>query len=93
MNAINSRPEGRGRARKTASIVLTAAVVGLVLGGMAGGSDRKIIGVAGGDNYLYRVYDDGSVDFLQVNSQIKSVRGIPGWQPIQIDPDLRGPNR
>lgn len=41
-----------------------------------------------GDNRLYRIWDDGSVDYLIVDFAHGSVEGIPGWARVHIDPSL-----
>jgi len=72
---------------KRTAIAIGAGTLALCLIGMQN-SGKKIIGVSGGDSYIYRVYDDGSIDFIQADNQIKSVRGIPNWQEIPIDRSL-----
>jgi len=72
---------------KRTAIAIGAAAIALCLVGMQA-SGKKIIGVSGGDSYIYRVYDDGSIDFIQADNQIKTVRGIPNWQEIPIDRTL-----
>ncbi|MBX3378661.1 MAG: hypothetical protein KF805_01080 [Phycisphaeraceae bacterium] len=76
---------------KRTAIAMGAGALALCLIGQAQG--RKIIGVSGGDSYIYRVYDDGSIDFIQADNQVKSPRGIPNWQPIPIDLDLKRQQR
>lgn len=39
---------------------------------------------AGGDR-LYRIWDDGRIDFLIADFADGSNEGIPGWAPLQID--------
>lgn len=77
--------------------VAACAVAGFVaLGGLNaqnGQGAKKVIGVSGGDTYIYRVYDDGSIDFIQADGSIKSPKGIPNWVAIPIDPDLKRQTR
>ena len=42
---------------------------------------------AGGDR-LYRIWDDGRVEYLEVDLANGSVEGIPGWAPVHIDHKL-----
>lgn len=42
---------------------------------------------AGGDR-LYRVWDDGRIEYLIVDFAHGSVEGVPGWAPLQIDHSL-----
>ncbi len=72
---------------KRTAIAIGAGSLALCLVGMQN-SGKKIIGVSGGDSYIYRVYDDGSIDFIQADNQIKTVRGIPNWAEIPIDRSL-----
>lgn len=72
---------------KRTAIAIGAGALALCLVGMQN-SGKKIIGVSGGDSYIYRIYDDGSIDFIQADNQIKTVRGIPNWQEIPIDRSL-----
>lgn len=47
-----------------------------------------IVGVCGGDRFLFRVYDDGAVHFLDLKAA-KTVEGIAGWTPLPIDHNRR----
>jgi len=71
---------------KRTAIAIGAGALALCLVGQTAG--RKVIGVSGGDSYIYRIYDDGTIDFIQADNQIKSPRGIPNWQEIPIDRSL-----
>lgn len=42
---------------------------------------------AGGDR-LYRIWDNGAIEYLIVDFANGSVEGIPGWAPIHIDESL-----
>lgn len=42
---------------------------------------------AGGDR-LYRVWDNGTIEYLIVDFANGSVEGIPGWARVQIDNSL-----
>ncbi|MGH7242022.1 MAG: hypothetical protein ACREJD_01220 [Phycisphaerales bacterium] len=69
---------------------IAAVAGGLAIGvaGLQSEPAKKVVGVSGGDSYIYRVYEDGSIDFIQADNQIKSPRGIPNWQQIPIDRGL-----
>ncbi|MBS0189314.1 MAG: hypothetical protein JSS51_14715 [Planctomycetes bacterium] len=77
---------------RRSAVTMGAAATVLALGAW-NADPKKVIGVSGGDNYIYRVYDDGSIDFIQADNQVRSARGIPSWQPIPIDPSLPRQNR
>jgi hypothetical protein len=69
---------------------LACGLGGLVLG--ATGQPRPsatVIGVSGGDSYIYRVWSDGAVDRLDVRGQVKTARGIATWGRIKIDTQLK----
>lgn len=78
--------------RRTA-IALGASALSVATFGFRNAPEKKVIGVSGGDSYIYRVYDDGSIDYIQADNQNKSPKGIPGWQPIPIDHALIRQNR
>ncbi len=69
---------------------LAVLMTGLLLVGAVnpGKTGNQVIGVCGGDNYIYRVYDDGSVDFLSPGGSVRSARGVPPWAELAIDPNL-----
>jgi len=83
---INAVWQRRAIFWKRTAIAVGAGAIALCLVGQTAG--KKIIGVSGGDSYIYRIYDDGSIDFIQADNQIKSPRGIPNWQEIPIDRSL-----
>lgn len=69
--------------------IAIAAGAGLVAACVVGqSSGKKVAGFSGGDSYIYRIYDDGSIDFIQADNQIKTAKGIPNWQEIPIDRSL-----
>ncbi|MBZ0170943.1 MAG: hypothetical protein K8E66_01050, partial [Phycisphaerales bacterium] len=41
-----------------------------------------------GANRLYRIWEDGRIDYLVVDFANGSVEGIPGWARLHIDPNL-----
>jgi hypothetical protein len=43
--------------------------------------------VAGGDR-LYRIYDNGAIEYLIVDFAHGSVEGIPGWALLHVDETL-----
>lgn len=66
---------------------LVFGVTGLVTGlamGPGGQADRTVVGVSGGDRYIFRVYDDNTVDFLDLQSA-KTTQGIADWTMVAID--------
>ena len=71
-----------------AGIALLGLFVNLLAAGLAlsptAQDSRSIIGVSGGDLYLFRVYDNGDVQFLDLKSA-KTAKGIAGWTPLAID--------
>lgn len=69
------------------ALAIGAGALALGLLGMQD-TGKKIVGVSGGDSYIYRVYDDGTIDFIQADNQVKSPKGIPNWQRIPIDATL-----
>lgn len=80
----------RSRARWRAACITGLAAVGIVaMAGLQAPTPKRLVGISGGDSYIYRVYDDGSIDFIQADNQIKSSKGIPTWQSIAIDENLR----
>ena len=70
--------------------IITASVIGAL--GLAAGlalspaaqDSRRVTGVSGGDRYLFRVYDNGDVQSLDLKSA-KTAKGIAGWTPLAID--------
>lgn len=61
-----------------------------VLVGMAAQQGPKVIGVCGGDNRIYRVYDNGNVEMIGVGgNEPRTASGVAGWVAIPIDPNLR----
>ena len=66
------------------------AGVGLGQGPGAGGSPaaREVTHYTAGDDRLYRVWDDGTIEYLIVDFANGSVEGIPGWARVQIDHSL-----
>ncbi|MBX3389427.1 MAG: hypothetical protein KF691_08225 [Phycisphaeraceae bacterium] len=78
---------------KRSAIGCVTGALALGIFGLQNHFERKVIGVSGGDSYIYRVYDDGSIDFIQADNQVKSAKGIPGWQAIPIDPSLKRQSR
>lgn len=78
---------------KRTSIACAAAGLALGVFGFQNSAGKKIVGVSGGDSYIYRVYDDGSIDFIQADNQIKTAKGIPDWQAIPIDASLKRQSR
>ena len=79
--------------RRSVKIIAASAVASL---GLAAGlalaplaqESRSVVGVCGGDRFLFRVYDDGSVHFLDLKSS-RTVEGIAGWTPLAIDRNRR----
>lgn len=69
------------------ALVLLAGV-GLGRGPAAGSGAREITHYTAGDNRLYRIWDDGTIDYLIVDFAHGSVEGIPGWATVHIDPSL-----
>lgn len=69
---------------------LACGLGGLILG--ATGQPQPsatVIGVSGGDDFIYRVWSDGAVDRLDVRGRVKTARGIATWGRIKIDPQLK----
>lgn len=52
----------------------------------------KVIGVTSsvhdGKTYLYRLYENGAIDFLTPHDGPRTNLGIATWTPIPIDPKL-----
>ena len=52
----------------------------------------KVIGVAStvedGKTYLFRVYENGAVDYLTPLAGPRTSLGVANWTPIAIDPKL-----
>ncbi|HEX8876462.1 MAG TPA: hypothetical protein VF777_06920 [Phycisphaerales bacterium] len=55
----------------------------------------KVIGFASGERngtvYLYRLFENGAVDYITPHDGPKSANGIATWSPIPIDPKLCRP--
>lgn len=51
------------------------------------GIDATVIGVAANSEMLFRVYSDGSVDYLRVSTEAcnKYPNGVPDWALFKID--------
>jgi len=74
---------GRGN---TAAVRLIAAV-GLVFVGVAfvgQGREDALQGVAANGGYIFRVYESGRVEFLQLGNPV-TAKGVPGWTELRID--------
>jgi len=76
--------------------VWRAVAIGTVVGatllaglGMRSGAGREVIGVAGGDDFIYRIWSDGGVDRLNVSGDVRTSRGIASRARVKIDPSLR----
>lgn len=69
---------------------LACGLAGLILGATGlPQPNATVIGVSGGDSFIYRVWSDGAVDRLDVSGRVKSARGIATWGRIRIDPQLK----
>lgn len=55
----------------------------------------KVIGFAsadrGGKVHLYRLYENGAIDYVTPHDGARTADGIATWTPIPIDPKLRRP--
>jgi hypothetical protein len=55
----------------------------------------KVIGFASGERngkvYLYRLFENGAIDYVTPHDGPRSAQGIATWTPIPIDPKLCRP--
>lgn len=55
----------------------------------------KVVGVTSavrdGKVYLYRLYENGAIDYLTPHDGLRSPLGVATWAPIPIDPKLCRP--
>lgn len=55
----------------------------------------KVIGFASGERngrvYLYRLFENGAIDYVTPHDGPRTAGGIATWTPIPIDPQLRRP--
>jgi hypothetical protein len=55
----------------------------------------KVIGFASGERdgkvYLYRLFENGAIDYITPHDGARSSAGIATWTPIPIDPKLCRP--
>lgn len=55
----------------------------------------KVIGFASGERngkvYLYRLFENGAIDYVTPHDGARSAAGIATWTPIPIDPKLCRP--
>jgi hypothetical protein len=70
-------------------VVAGAAGVGAAFGAGQGG---RVVGVAANEKFVFRVYADGSVEYLELGSTRTSA-GIADWTRLSIDRGRRATNR
>lgn len=58
------------------------ATVFLSMGMQRGGGN--VVGVTAAGGYLFRVYNDGSVEFLSLTQDVRNQQ-TAGWTPLPID--------
>lgn len=55
----------------------------------------KVIGFASGERngkvYLYRLFENGAIDYVTPHDGPRSAQGIASWTPIPMDPKLLRP--
>ena len=73
---------------KTAALCLCAVAASGLLLAAAQPAGPRVIGVCGGDKVIYRVYDDGRVDYLVTERAPSSSVGSADWARLPIDPNL-----
>lgn len=72
------------------AVLVLLAGVGLGRGPAPAGEPqvREVTTYTAGGNRLYRIWSDGSIDYLIVDFANGSVEGIPGWARLEIDQTL-----
>jgi hypothetical protein len=78
------------------AIGATALLAGLLIGGMgqpavpAQGEDPKaVVGVAGTEDTIFRIHQDGSITYLKINNGKRSAQGLFDWGNVLIDRNYR----
>jgi len=57
-------------------------LVGIMLG--AQGDQPNVVGIAATNQYLYRLLDNGGVEYIPLTSE-RTGKGVPNWTELAVD--------
>lgn len=98
MGSIKQFVQPSSLGREVVRFALAFAVCGAVFMSMGlqranpDAAERQVVGVTATGGYLFRVYDDGTVEFLSLSQEVLNGK-TAGWTPMAIDFSRKSANR
>ncbi|MCC6322397.1 MAG: hypothetical protein IT438_13290 [Phycisphaerales bacterium] len=80
-----SAPASNRNPWQLACLSMLALAGAALLGGQTQPSRSPYIGVCASEKILYRVYEDGRVDYLVTEKAPSSGKGAADWAPLPVD--------